>query len=113
MHPSGGSFRWQSIETDEGIETKLFRTGGRATNLKAPGAVSNPVFQLLTQNVYCGALFRVLLVITSLRWKDGFVTHVHPEARQSVSKLRKARCSHSTPSITPRPMRAWSLVLGG
>ena len=45
----------------------IFSAPAGGTNLKAPAAGTDPVFQLLTRNVYCGAPFTVLLVMTILR----------------------------------------------
>ena len=81
---------------------------GHEFRIHVKGALNNGVTKeeireiLIQSAVYCGAPATVLLVMTSLRGNG--LSPTSTQICQSVSKLRKARCSHSTPSITPRPM---------
>src|SRR5215208_3217292 len=89
-----------SISLSRVIATPLEPAGG--LKVKASGAGLTPAFQSLSRSVYCGAAPTALLVMTYLRGTGCSPTST--QICQSVSRLRKARCSHSTPSTTPRPM---------
>src|SRR5450755_3989503 len=68
-----------------------------ALNAKASAGTS--VFQSLMRSVYWGAPVTALLVMTYLRGTGRAPVSI--QICQSVSAFRKARCSHSTPSMTP------------
>src|SRR5205085_12589711 len=97
--PGGSSSN--SAMTPESRSTLVAPAGG--LNTKASASATASVFQSLILSVYCGAPASVLLVITYFRGTGRAPLSIH--ICQSVSTPRNARCSHSTPSITPCPTR--------
>src|SRR5882724_11391467 len=94
--PCGTSSKFVSA-----FNATLFAPGG-GVNAKASEPACTSIFQSLIRREYVGAAPTPLLVITYLRgigWEPSSI-----QICQSTSIFRKARCSHSTPSITPRPM---------
>src|SRR5258705_13226646 len=96
--PGGSSSN--STMTSESRFALVASAGGLNTNASASATAS--VFQSLILSVYCGAPVTVLLVITYFRGTGRAPLSI--QICQSVSTPRNARCSHSTPSITPCPM---------
>ena len=89
------------VDLCEFLEVELLRVRRRLER-KRVGRDRASVSQSLMRSVYCGAPATVLLVMTYLRGIGR--GPVSTQSCQSASALRKARCSHSTPSMTPWPI---------
>ncbi len=93
---SSSSARASALQRDLGRAGRRLEHEGIGVGERAS------VFHSLIRSVYCGAPVTVLLVITYLRGTG--LAPVSTQICQSVSGVRNARCSHSTPSTTPCPI---------
>src|SRR5271166_6538033 len=90
-----------SSKSDSSLNSTFFAFAG-AFSAKVSAPIGASVFQSVMRSVYCGPLVTALLVMTNLQGIG--CAPVLIQICQSVSRLRKARCSHSTPLMIPRPI---------